>query len=37
MAEVATAAVTVRRALRLLQLHRTASQATTKIAGQLLS
>ena len=35
MAEAA--AVTVRRALRLLQLHRTASQATTKIAGQLLS
>ena len=39
MAEAAAAIYryTVRRALRLLQLHRTASQATTKIAGQLLS
>jgi hypothetical protein len=31
------AAVTARRALRLLQLHCAASQAATKIAGQLLS
>ena len=35
MAEAA--AVTARRALRLLQLHCAASQAATKIAGQLLS